>query len=119
MGGCARHVVHFSTGYKGNAYFVRKPEGKRPLGSPERRWEDSIKTDLKETGWDSVYWISLPQKQGQVANSCKCGNEPSGSIKCGGVVPLAGQLLPLHKDFCPLNLFVSFFVIRYNSTYPD
>jgi hypothetical protein len=29
---------------------VRKPEGKRPLGRPKLRWENSIKTDLKEVG---------------------------------------------------------------------
>jgi hypothetical protein len=30
---------------------VRKPEGKRSLGRPRRRWEDNIKTDLQEVGW--------------------------------------------------------------------
>jgi hypothetical protein len=30
---------------------VRKTEGKRPLGSPRRRWEDNIKMDLQEVGW--------------------------------------------------------------------
>jgi len=30
---------------------VRKPEGKRPLGRPRRRWEDNIKMDLQEVGW--------------------------------------------------------------------
>jgi hypothetical protein len=37
-------------GEKGNAYrvFVGKPEGKRPLERPRRKWEDNIKTDLKE-----------------------------------------------------------------------
>jgi hypothetical protein len=36
-----------------NAYriLVGKPEGKRPLGRPRRRWVDSIKTDLREVGW--------------------------------------------------------------------
>jgi hypothetical protein len=29
---------------------VRKPEGKRPLGRPRRRWEDGIRMDLRETG---------------------------------------------------------------------
>jgi len=32
-------------------HFVRKPEGKRPLGRPRRRWEDNIKMDLK---WEGV-----------------------------------------------------------------
>jgi hypothetical protein len=30
---------------------VRKPEGKRPLGRPRRRWEDNVKMDLQEVGW--------------------------------------------------------------------
>jgi hypothetical protein len=33
---------------------VEKPEGKRPLGTPRRRWVDNIKMDLRETGWDDV-----------------------------------------------------------------
>jgi hypothetical protein len=40
---------------------VRKPEGKRPLGRPKRRWEDGIGMDLKETGWGCVDWIRLTQ----------------------------------------------------------
>jgi len=31
---------------------VGKPEGKRPLGRPRRRWEDNIKMDLQEVGWE-------------------------------------------------------------------
>jgi hypothetical protein len=44
-----------------NAYKVLmgKPEGKRPLGRPRRRWEDGIRMDLREIGWGSVYWIQL------------------------------------------------------------
>jgi hypothetical protein len=46
-----------------NVYKVlmRKPEGKRPLGIPGRRWEDGIRMDLKEIGWGSVDWIQLAQ----------------------------------------------------------
>jgi hypothetical protein len=38
---------------------VGKPEGKRPLGRPKRRWEDNIKTDLKGIGIDGANWIRL------------------------------------------------------------
>ena len=38
-----------------------KPKGKRPLGRPRRRWEDSIKTDLQEVGCDVMDWIELAQ----------------------------------------------------------
>jgi len=35
-------------------YFDRKPEGKEPLGTSRRRWEDNIKMDLRITGWEAV-----------------------------------------------------------------
>jgi hypothetical protein len=40
---------------------VGRPEGKRPLGRPRRRWEDNIKMDLREIGIDWVNWIQLAQ----------------------------------------------------------
>jgi hypothetical protein len=50
-----------------NAYriLVGKPEGKRPLGRPRRRWVDNIKMDLTEIGWDGVDWIELTQDRDQ------------------------------------------------------
>jgi hypothetical protein len=33
-----------------------KPEGKRPLERPRRRWEDGIRMDLGEIGWEDVQW---------------------------------------------------------------
>jgi hypothetical protein len=39
---------------------VGKPEGKRPLGRPRRRWEDNIKMDLQDVEW-GVDWIELAQ----------------------------------------------------------
>jgi hypothetical protein len=44
-----------------NAYriFMGKPEGKRPVGKPRRRWVDNIKMDLREIGWDGRDWIEL------------------------------------------------------------
>jgi hypothetical protein len=44
---------------------VGKPESKRPLGRPRRRWEDNIKMDLRETGIDGAYWIRLAQDRVQ------------------------------------------------------
>ena len=38
-----------------------KPEGRRPLGRPRRRWADNIRTDLQEVGCVYMYWIGLPQ----------------------------------------------------------
>jgi len=40
---------------------VGKPEGKRSLGGPRRRWEDNIKMDLQELGCGGVDWIRLAQ----------------------------------------------------------
>jgi hypothetical protein len=40
---------------------VGKPEGKRPLERPRRRWVDNIKMDLLEIGWGAVGWIGLAQ----------------------------------------------------------
>jgi hypothetical protein len=40
---------------------VGKPEGRIPLGRPRRRWEDSIKMDLREIRWDGMDWIDLTQ----------------------------------------------------------
>jgi hypothetical protein len=50
-------------GEKRNVYrlLVGKPEGKRPLGRPRRRWIDNIKMDLSEIGVNVVDWISLAQ----------------------------------------------------------
>ena len=59
---------------------VGKPEGRRPLGRPRRRWVDNIKMDLQEVGC-GLDWTG-PGKR-QVADACECGNETSGSVKCG------------------------------------
>jgi hypothetical protein len=53
-------------GETSNAYriLVGKPEGKRPVGRPRRRWVDNIKWIL-ETGWDGRDWIELAQDRDQ------------------------------------------------------
>jgi hypothetical protein len=43
---------------------VGKPERKRPLGRPRRKWEDNIKIDLQEVGCGGVGWIELVQDRG-------------------------------------------------------
>jgi hypothetical protein len=56
-----------TNGEKRNSYriFVAKPEGKRPLGRPRRRWVDNIKMDLREIGWDGMDWIDLDEDRDQ------------------------------------------------------
>jgi hypothetical protein len=48
---------------KRNAYrlLMGKPEGKRPLRRPRRRWVDNIKMDVLEIGWGGVDWIGLAE----------------------------------------------------------
>jgi hypothetical protein len=59
--------IHFCTIYTQtltrNAYriLVEKPEGKRPLGKPRRRWVDNIKKNHREIGWCGMDWIDLAQ----------------------------------------------------------
>jgi hypothetical protein len=54
-------------GEKRNAYriLVGKPEGKRPLRRPRRRWVDNIKIDRREIGLDGMDWIDLAQDRDQ------------------------------------------------------
>jgi hypothetical protein len=40
---------------------VGKPEGRRPLGRPRRRWVDNIRMDLVEVGWGDVDWVGLAE----------------------------------------------------------
>jgi hypothetical protein len=56
-----RHVARM--GEKRNSYrlLVEKPDGKRPLGRPRRRWVDNIKMELLEIGWGGVDWTGLAQ----------------------------------------------------------
>ncbi|KAJ4428289.1 hypothetical protein ANN_24307 [Periplaneta americana] len=61
----AGDVAHI--GESRNAYrvLVGRPEEKRPLGRPRRRWEDNIKMDLREVGYDDREWINLAQDRDQ------------------------------------------------------
>jgi hypothetical protein len=61
----AGHVARL--GEKRNAYrlLVGKPEKKRPLGRPRRRWVDNIKIDLREIGRGGMNWIRLAQDRDQ------------------------------------------------------
>jgi hypothetical protein len=58
-----------------NAYrlLMGKPEEKRPLGRPRRKWVDNIKMNLKEIGWDGMYWINLSQDADQWRADLKTG----------------------------------------------
>jgi hypothetical protein len=55
----AGHAAHMGEERKLYKVLVGKPEGKRPLGRPRRRWEDVIRMGLMEIGLGDVYWIQL------------------------------------------------------------
>jgi hypothetical protein len=55
----AGHVARMGEKRNANRLLVGKPEGKRPLGRPTRRWVDNIRMDLGEVGWGDVDWIGL------------------------------------------------------------
>jgi hypothetical protein len=81
----AGHLARIGARLYAYRILVGKPEG-RPLGRPRRRWVDNIKMDLRDIGWDGMYWTDLAQNRDQWRESCEHGNEPSRSIKCWEVL---------------------------------
>ena len=57
----AEHVARMEEGRGVHGVLVGKPEGKRPLERPSRRWEDNIKMDLQEVGRGCGDWMELAQ----------------------------------------------------------
>ena len=64
-------------------FLVGKPDGMGPLGRPRHRWEDNMKMNLQEVECEGYGLDRAGLGEGQMAGICECGNEPSGSIKCG------------------------------------
>ncbi|KAJ4433926.1 hypothetical protein ANN_16241 [Periplaneta americana] len=57
----AGHIARMGESINAFRVLVGRPEGKRLLGRPRRRWEDNIKMDLREVGYDDRDWINLAQ----------------------------------------------------------
>jgi hypothetical protein len=57
----AGHVARMGEGRGAYRILVGRPEGRRPLGRPRRRWEYNIKIDLQEVGWWVMDWIDMAQ----------------------------------------------------------
>jgi hypothetical protein len=57
----AGHIVRMGKERGVCMVLVGKPEGKRPLGRPRRRWEDNIRMDLQEVGYGGMNWVGLAQ----------------------------------------------------------
>jgi hypothetical protein len=61
----AEHVARMGEGRGAYRVLVGRPEGKRPLGRPRRRWEDNIKLDLRDMLISGTNWIQLAQDRVQ------------------------------------------------------
>ena len=55
------HVARMGEEREVHRFLLGKPEGRRPLGRPRRRWVDNIKKDLQEVGFGYMDWIGLAQ----------------------------------------------------------
>jgi len=72
------HVARMGRGEVYTGVWWGKLREEVPLGRPRRRWEDNIQMDLQEVGcgaWTVLIWFRI--------GTGECGNETSGSIKCG------------------------------------
>jgi hypothetical protein len=63
----AWHVVRMGEGRGIQKVLVGKPEGKRPVGRPRRRWEENIEVDLQEVGGGCGDWMELAQDRDRCA----------------------------------------------------
>jgi hypothetical protein len=80
---------------------VGKPEGKRPLVRPRRRWKNTIKMDLREIMLEGVDWIHVAEDRGR---SCEHGDELSFSIKGGEFLDWLSALLVSQEGLCSMEL---------------
>jgi hypothetical protein len=71
----ARHVARMEEGRKVYRVLVGKPEEKRPLGRPRRRWEEGIRMGRREIGWGCGV-VSAGSGYGPVTGCCECGDGP-------------------------------------------
>ena len=61
----AGHVAHMEQSRNAYRVLMGKPEEKKPLGRPRRRWEDNTKMDLREVGCEPGEWIDLAEDRDQ------------------------------------------------------
>jgi hypothetical protein len=62
---------------------VGKPEGKRPMGRPRRRWVDNIRMDLQEVECGCMDWFGLAQDRDRWRTLLRAVMNLAGSVKCG------------------------------------
>jgi hypothetical protein len=61
----AGHVGRMGEKRNADRILVRKPERKRPLGRPRRKWEVNVKMDIRALGWGGMDWNDLAQDRDQ------------------------------------------------------
>jgi hypothetical protein len=61
----AGHVAHMGDMRSAYKILIRTPGGSRLLGRRRCRWEDNIRMDLRDTGWEGVDWMHLDQERDQ------------------------------------------------------
>jgi len=79
----ARHVARMGEERGLCRVLLGKPEGRRPLGRPRRRWVDNIRTDLQEVGCGYMDWIGMAQDRDRWRTLLGAVMNTSGSVKCG------------------------------------
>jgi len=78
----AGHVARMGEERGVYSVLVGKPEERRPLGRPRRRWADDIRTDLQEVGCGYMDWIGLAQDRDRWRTLVSAVMNFSGSVKC-------------------------------------
>ena len=79
----AGHVARMGEGRGVYRVLVGKPEERRPLGRPRRRWEDNIRMDLREVECRCVDWMELAQDRDRWRALVSAVMNLQGSIQCG------------------------------------
>ena len=79
----AVHVARMGERRGVHKVLVGKPEGKRPLGRPRRRWDDNVKMDLQEIGRGFGDWMELAQDRDRCRALVRTVMNLRGSVKCG------------------------------------
>ena len=90
----------YGEGRESYRVLVGKPEEKRPRERPRSRRESNMRIDLQEVGWEPGMDL-CGSGQVHVAGFCKCGNEPSASVKSGEFLDQLRTCCVLKKDSAP------------------
>ena len=98
----AGHVARMGERRGACRVLVLNSDGGSQLGRPRRRWEDNIKMDLEEVGWEGMDWINLPQDWDRwraiviaIMNHC--------FHKLWGISGVAQDLLAFEEGLCSMN----------------